>query len=117
MYLLCHRVKNNLLGEKKRDSNRGGKLNPTILGVDKVGKTVLSYTLVETETSTDFEEKLQSLPNVKKFLIYGAEDDEYDTVFPTLRDKKIDNLKMIEIEGADHRFTDMIPQFIQTIKK
>lgn len=55
VYLLCHRVKNNLLGGKKKDSNRGGKLNPAMLGVDKVGKTVLSYTLVETETSTDFE--------------------------------------------------------------
>lgn len=65
VYLLCHRVKNNLLGEKKRDSNRGGKLNPTILGVDKVGKTVLSYTLVERETSNDFEEKLPSkFPNL-----------------------------------------------------
>lgn len=51
---------------KKKDSNSGGKLNPAILGIDKdVRKTVLSYTLVETETSTDFEEKLTSkFPNL-----------------------------------------------------
>lgn len=51
---------------KKKDSNSGSKLNPAILGVDKdVRKTVLSYTLAETETGTDFGEKWTSkLPNL-----------------------------------------------------
>ncbi|MBE6642424.1 MAG: hypothetical protein E7615_02080 [Ruminococcaceae bacterium] len=63
----------------------------------------------------DFEEKLQDLPSVKKILVYGTEDDEYDIVFPVLMTKEEENLKMLFIEGADHRFSDMLPQFIQTI--
>ena len=31
-----------------------------------------------------FEEKLKALPNVKKFLIYGTEDDDFDIIFPAL---------------------------------
>lgn len=45
-----------------------------MLGVDKVGKTVLSYTLVETETSTDFEKNwllssltYASIPKLKEY--------------------------------------------------
>ena len=52
----------------------------------------------------DFEEKLQALPRVKKFLIYGTEDDEIDTVFPALRDQQNDYLKTMFVVGADHRF-------------
>jgi hypothetical protein len=63
----------------------------------------------------DFEEKLQDLPCVKKILVYGTEDDEYDIVFPALMTKEDKNLKILFIEGADHRFSDMLPQFIQTI--
>lgn len=66
-------------------------------------------------TFADFEEKLQDLPSVKKILVYGTEDDEYDVVFPALKTKEDKNLKMLFIEGADHRFSDMLPQFIQTI--
>lgn len=65
-------------------------------------------------TFVDFEEKLQDLPSVKKILVYGTEDDEYDVVFPVLMTKE-ENLKMLFIEGADHRFSDMLPQFIKTI--
>ena len=66
-------------------------------------------------TFADFEEKLQDLPSVKKILVYGTEDDEYDVVFPVLMTKEEENLKMLFIEGADHRFSDMLPQFIKTI--
>ena len=66
-------------------------------------------------TFADFEEKLQDLPSVKKILVYGTEDDEYDIVFPVLMTKEDKNLKMLFIEGADHHFSDMLPQFIQTI--
>lgn len=38
-----------------------GGVNPAVSGVDKdVGKAALSYTLVEIETSADFEETLTS---------------------------------------------------------
>ena len=66
-------------------------------------------------TFADFEEKLQDLPCMKQILVYGTEDDEYDVVFPVLTTKEEENLKTLFIEGADHRFSDMLPQFIQTI--
>ena len=66
-------------------------------------------------TFADFEEKLQGLSGVKKILVYGTEDDEYDVVFPVMIVKEDKNLKTLFIEGADHRFSDMLPQFIQTI--
>ena len=66
-------------------------------------------------TFADFEEKMQDLPGMKKILVYGTEDDEYDVVFPALMAKEDGNRKIYFIEGADHRFSDMLPQFIQTI--
>ena len=66
-------------------------------------------------TFADFEEKLQDLHYVKKILVYGTEDDEYDVVFPALSVKQAENLKIHFIEGADHRFSNMLPGFIQTI--
>lgn len=66
-------------------------------------------------TFADFEEKLQGLSGVKKILVYGTEDDEYDVVFPALSVKQAENLKIHFIEGADHRFSNMLPGFIQTI--
>jgi hypothetical protein len=52
---------------------------------------------------------------MKKILVYGTEDDEYDVVFPALTTKKDENRKFHFIEGAEHRFSNMLPQFIQTI--
>ena len=66
-------------------------------------------------TFADFEAKLQELTGVKKILVYGTEDDEYDVVFPALMIKKNENQKNLFIEGADHCFSNMLPEFIQTI--
>ena len=66
-------------------------------------------------TFADFEEKLQALPRVKKFLIYGTKDDEYDVVFPALRDKQDEYLRTIFISGADHRFSEMPEQIICSV--
>ena len=66
-------------------------------------------------TFADFEEKLQDLSCMKKILVYGTEDDEYDVVFPALTTKKDENRIFHFIEGAEHRFSNMLPQFIQTI--
>lgn len=53
-----------------------GGVNPAVSGVDKdVGKAALSYTLVEIETSADFEETLTSrslsYASIPKFKAYG----------------------------------------------
>ena len=66
-------------------------------------------------TFADFEAKLQELTGVKKILVYGTEDDEYDVVFPALMIKKNENQKILFIEGADHCFSNTLPEFIQTI--
>ena len=66
-------------------------------------------------TFADLEEKLQALPRVKKFLIYGTKDDEYDVVFPALRDKQDEYLRTIFIGGADHRFSEMPEQIIYSV--
>ena len=66
-------------------------------------------------TFDDFEEKLQELTDVKKVLVYGTEDDEYDAIFPVQMANEDGSLKIHWIEGADHRFSNMLPQFIQTI--
>ena len=66
-------------------------------------------------TFSDFEEKLQALPRIKKILLYGTEDDEYDVVFPTLRDKQNEYLRTIFISGADHGFSGLSEQLIYSI--
>jgi hypothetical protein len=59
---------------------------------------------------------LQALPHVKKFLIYGTCDNEFDVVFPALRDKQNEYLKMIFVGGADHRFSEMPEQIINSVE-
>ena len=66
-------------------------------------------------TFADLEEKLRALPCVKKFLLYGTKDDEYDIVFPALRDKQDAFLRTIFVGGADHRFSEMPEQIIYSV--
>lgn len=61
-----------------------------------------------------FVEKLQKIPNVKKLLVYGKEDDDYEFV-PTLQALECENLEILTVEGADHEFTDMVDEFIALI--
>lgn len=61
-----------------------------------------------------FVEKLEKIPNVKKILVYGTEDDDYEFV-PTLQALECENLEIITVEGADHEFTDMVNEFIALI--
>lgn len=67
-------------------------------------------------TFADLEEKLRALPCVKKFLLYGTKDDEYDIVFPALRDKQDAFLRTIFVGGADHRFSEMPEQIINSVE-
>ena len=56
--------------------------------------------------------RLNALPNVTKLMIYGTKDDDFDEVVPALSTMSSDNFVMEFIEGADHRFTDMLEEFI-----
>ena len=55
--------------------------------------------------------RLNALPNVTKLMIYGTKDDDFDEVVPALSTMSNDNFVMEFIEGADHRFTDMLEEF------
>ena len=59
----------------------------------------------------DMEEKLKALPDVKKTLVYGDCDDDYDEV-SACQFSKIAGVECVTIEGADHQFTDMLDEFI-----
>ena len=58
------------------------------------------------------EKKINDLPNVEKIFVYGTKDDDYDDIVPALKAMKKDNLKVLEVEGADHKFTGMLDEFI-----
>ena len=66
-------------------------------------------------TLEDLVEKLQDLPNVEKLLVCGTNDIDNNVLFPDLNQYENDNLKILMVEGADHSFSEMLPQFIQTI--
>ena len=66
-------------------------------------------------TVADFIEKLQVLRGIKKFLVYGTEDDEFVSVFPVLQDKQEDHLKTIFVLGADHCFRDFPLMIIDSV--
>ena len=58
------------------------------------------------------EANLLALPEVKKTLIFGSEDELYHIV-PKLQALECDNLEIIIEEGADHGFHDMMDRFIE----
>jgi hypothetical protein len=60
----------------------------------------------------NLEKKIDDLPNVDKIFVYGTKDDDYDDIVPGLKAMKKDNLKVLEVEGADHKFTGMLDKFI-----
>ncbi len=60
------------------------------------------------------EEKLQAIPTVKKVLVYGTKDDEYDCV-PRLKNLICDNLEIQTVPGADHKFTGMCEDYIALV--
>ena len=58
------------------------------------------------------EKKINDLPNVEKIFVYGTKDDDYDDIVPALKAMKKDKLKVLEVEGADHKFNGMLDEFI-----
>ena len=62
----------------------------------------------------DFLEKLQSIPYITKYLVYGTKDDAKQFV-PVLRESDCENLEILTVEGADHEFTGMVNEVIALI--
>lgn len=62
----------------------------------------------------DLKYKLADLPCVNKVLAYGEMDDEYMHA-SDLKELNLDNLRVITIEGADHKFTGMVDKFIDAV--
>ena len=58
-----------------------------------------------------FKEKLLELPSVNKILVYGTRDDEYYYV-PALKELQCDNLEILEVKDADHKFKGMLDEYI-----
>ena len=52
---------------------------------------------------------------MKKILVYGTEDDDFNTDVPTLRALACDSLEIILVDGADHHFTGRVDDFIALV--
>lgn len=61
------------------------------------------------------ETKIKKIPNVEKIFVYGTKDDDYNDIVPALKEMKDDKLKLLEVEGADHKFTGMLDKFISLV--
>ena len=61
---------------------------------------------------SELQEKIEALQNVEKIFVYGTKDYDYDEVVPVLTGMESDTLKVLEVEGADHKFTGMLNKFI-----
>ena len=63
----------------------------------------------------DFTERIQGLPQVEKIFVCGTEDEDYNNVVPMLNSLNCDNVRIISLEGIDHKFTDKVNEFIALI--
>ena len=94
-------------------SSDGGYQN--LLLAKELPKTVKLLAINPSMISVDdFAEQLRKIPYIKKLLVYGTEDDDYECV-PALQALGCENLEIITVEGADHEFTDMVDEFIALI--
>lgn len=62
----------------------------------------------------DFKNKLNSLSQIKKVLVYGTEDELFYIV-PSLEETGVDNLEIKIIQGADHEFRGMLEEYISLV--
>lgn len=65
-------------------------------------------------TTDDLLEQLRKIPQVKKVLVYGTEDEDFECV-PLLQRLDCENLEILTVEGADRGFTGMVDEFIALI--
>jgi alpha/beta superfamily hydrolase len=59
--------------------------------------------------------ELLAIPQVKKILVCGTNDDEYDALI-SLKNEKCNNLSLVTIEGANHIFSGMTDKYISLIE-
>ena len=65
-------------------------------------------------TFLKLEEKICALPSVEKIFVLGTADDDYEELI-AIKNITCDNLKLIEVYGADHRFNGMLDEFIKLV--
>ena len=65
-------------------------------------------------TFSKLEEKICALPNVEKIFVLGTADDDYEELI-AIKNITCDNLKLIEVDGADHSFNGMLDEFIKLV--
>ena len=63
----------------------------------------------------DFAERILSLSQVRKTLVYGRKDEDFDKDFPTMNALACDNLEIVVLDGVDHHFTDKVDDFIALV--
>jgi hypothetical protein len=63
---------------------------------------------------TELEERLTALPNIFKVMIYGTKDDDFTEATRMLKNIVNDNLILKIVAGADHSFTGMVEEFVET---
>jgi hypothetical protein len=63
----------------------------------------------------DFAERIQSLPHVMKYLVYGRKDEDFDKDVPTMNVLECENLEIILLDEVDHDFKDRVDDFIVLI--
>lgn len=62
----------------------------------------------------DFKERLLDLPQLRKTLVFGTEDEDYAFV-ASLQPLTGERLSLLTVEGADHQFRGMLDRFITVI--
>jgi DNA-binding Lrp family transcriptional regulator len=63
----------------------------------------------------EFAQRLQSLPKVRKYLVYGSEDTDFDVDVPAMSALACENLEIVVLEGVNHEFTDRLEDFVALI--
>lgn len=63
----------------------------------------------------DFAARIQGLPQVRKILVYGRDDEDFGKDFPTMNALACDHLEVVALDGVDHDFTDRIDDFVALI--
>ena len=60
----------------------------------------------------NFAERILRLSQVKKILVYGRNDEDFDKDFPTMNALACDNLEIIVLDGVNHEFKGKVDDFI-----
>ena len=64
---------------------------------------------------SDFKKRIEQITYVEKIFVYGTEDDDYDSIVHDLHSLSCDAMRIISLEGVDHKFTGRVSEFIELI--